>query len=170
MEIKFPISEELPQSLKPGQELLISGDLLVARDQSLQKIIALLNQKENFLNMSGRAVFFAGPLPRDPIIIGPTTSRRMDKFVPELFSYGVKATIGKGPVGKEVINACQKYRSMYLAVTGGVSAYLSQFIQEMKIILWPELGPEAVYNLKVEKMPAIVSVNPEGNTVYAFNY
>jgi len=174
MQVIFPVQSEILHSLKPGDEVFITGNLIVARDRSYKKLAEAILAKEKLsLNLVGAGIFFAGPLPlarpADPIIIGPTTSRRMDGFSPTLLSAGVKALIGKGPVSSEVAAACQKYQSVYLQVTGGVAAYLSQFVREMKLLLWPELGPEAVYNLTVEKMPAIVSIDTRGNTGYAFN-
>jgi fumarate hydratase subunit beta len=173
MELTFPLTSNATglTDLNAGDEVFLSGNLIVTRDESVRRLAELISAGENFsLNLSGAAVFFAGPLPRSgdtaPIIIGPTTSRRMDKFTPTIFSAGVKATIGKGPVNEEVIAACRKYQSVYLLVTGGVGAYLSRFMKDIKIVLWPELGPEAVYNLTVEKLPATVAIDTGGNNLF----
>jgi fumarate hydratase subunit beta len=74
--------------------------------------------------------------------------------------------IGKGKRGKEVIEAIKKYKAVYFAATGGAGALLSQCIYEAKIIAYPELGPEAIYELKVDNLALFVVNDIIGNDLY----
>jgi fumarate hydratase subunit beta len=48
----------------------------------------------------------------------------------------------------------------------GCGALLSKFVREAKPVLYPELGPEAVFKLKVKDFPVIVAIDFLGNDIY----
>ncbi len=119
------------------------------------------------INLKGAVIFYAGPAdtpPGRPIgAIGPTTSYRMDPFAPLFYLLGVKATIGKGKRSEIVKEAIKITKSAYFGAIGGVAAYLCSCVKEAKIIAYEDLGPEAIRELKVEKFPAFVACDPNGN-------
>ena len=43
---------------------------------------------------------------------------------------------------------------------------MSKFVREAKPVLYPELGPEAVFKLKVKDFPVIVAIDFLGNDIY----
>ena len=51
--------------------------------------------------------------------------------------------------------------------TGGAAALLAQCVKEAELIAYPDLGPEAIYRLEVEKMPLIVAIDPDGRNLFA---
>jgi len=73
---------------------------------------------------------------------------------------------GKGERSKEVIDACKKYKSIYLITFGGCGAYLSKFIKKVELIAFEELGAEAIYKMEVKNFPAIVGIDIYGNYLY----
>jgi len=83
-----------------------------------------------------------------------------------LLKYGLKATIGKGRRSKEIIEAMKKYKAVYFVAIGGAGALLSKKIKKCKIIAYPELGPEAIYQLEVEDFPVIVANDIYGNDLF----
>ena len=97
---------------------------------------------------------------------GPTTSTRMDRYTPQLYAAGVKATIGKGYRGQAVRDAIVAHKGVYLAAIGGSGALLSRRIVSAEVVAYPELGPEAVYRLVVGGFPAIVVNDAHGADLY----
>ena len=90
----------------------------------------------------------------------------MDVFTPSLYKMGLKGTMGKGERSREVIDACKKYKSIYLITFGGCGAYLSQFIKKFELVAFEELESEAIYKMEVESFPAIVGIDIYGNYLY----
>ena len=53
---------------------------------------------------------------------------------------------------------------MYLIAVGGTAAYLGGFVTESELIAWDDLGPEALYKLTLNGMPAFVGIDSKGQT------
>ena len=90
----------------------------------------------------------------------------MDSFSPILIKKGLKGMIGKGPRGKEVVDAIKKYKAVYFAAVGGAAALLSKRIKQSDIIAYEDLGTEAIRRLEVEDFPVIVVNDIYGNDLY----
>ena len=74
--------------------------------------------------------------------------------------------IGKGPRGKEVIEAMQRCKAVYFAATGGAGALISRSIRKAEVVAYEDLGTEAIRRLEVENFPATVVVDVLGNDLY----
>ena len=100
--------------------------------------------------------------------MGPTTANRMDPYV-DLFQSqgGSMVMIAKGNRTQAVTDACQKHGGFYLGTIGGVAAVLSSdAIKSIECIEYPELGMEAVYQIRVENFPAFILVDDKGNDFF----
>ena len=97
---------------------------------------------------------------------GPTTASRMDKYAPKLLDLGLGGMIGKGKRSKEVIDAMVRNGAVYFAAIGGAGALLSKAITESEVVAYDDLGTEAIRKLKVERFPAIVVIDSDGNNLY----
>ena len=163
--INTPLSDKDINKLKAGDQVLISGTILTARDAAHKKFGA----KPPF-DLQGAIIYYASPTPTKPgqVIgsIGPTTSSRMDAFAPDLLRKGLKGMIGKGYRGKEVIAAIKKYKAVYFVVPGGVAALLSRQVKKVSILAYPELGAEAVHQLEVVNFPATVAIDAKGGNIF----
>ncbi|OQX71053.1 MAG: fumarate hydratase [Candidatus Cloacimonas sp. 4484_275] len=171
VKLTTPLTEEKIKNLKIGDEVLLSGIIYTARDAAHQKLVDLISAGKKLpFDPVGSVIFYVGPSPAKPGQVigaaGPTTSYRMDPFVPQMFEAGMRGMIGKGPRSKEVIEAIVKYCGVYFGATGGAAALLSKSIKEAEVIAFPELGPEAVRRLRVENMPLIVINDCRGNDLY----
>lgn len=148
---------EAIRNLKIGEKILLTGKIYTARDQAHKRLLA---DSQKPFEIKNSIIFYAGPCPASPkeIIgpIGPTTSTRMDSYTEELLEQGLLATIGKGERSEEILRAHQKHGAVYFTATGGVASLLAQCVKSSKLIAYPELGPEAIYELFVEKMPLFV--------------
>src|SRR4029078_13360901 len=84
--------------------------------------------KELPVNLANRFIYYVGPV--DPIPgevvgpAGPTTSRRMDKFMePMLAGTGMLGSIRKSERGAEAVAAIKRHKGVHLIAVGG-AAYL----------------------------------------------
>ena len=159
------------QNLKAGDELFYSGIIYTARDQAHKRLVeAIKNNKKLPFDLKGAIIYYCGPTqtPKGKIIgsCGPTTSSRMDIFTPQLLKSGVKAMIGKGARSKEVVRAIKKYKAVYFLAPAGCGALLAKKVLKAQIVAYPDLGPEAIYELEVKDFPLIVAVDSKGRNIY----
>ncbi|MGA2776019.1 MAG: fumarate hydratase [Steroidobacteraceae bacterium] len=159
---------------KPGERLLLTGKLLTGRDAAHKRICALLDAGEPLpagLDFTGRLIYYVGPV--DPVggeIVGPagpTTANRMDRFTDTMLGKaGLLAMVGKAERGPETVASIRKHRSAYLIAVGGAAFLVSNAIRASRIVAFPELGMEAVYEFDVRDMPVTVAVSADGVSVH----
>jgi len=169
--IKTPLDSGEVERFKAGDFCLLSGEIYTARDKAHKRLMELMRRKKRLpFNLRGAIIYYTGPTPpRSGEVIGsagPTTSGRMDRFALVFYRSGVKGTIGKGERDSSVKEAVKRYKGIYFITWGGCGVYLKQFIQDSELVAFPELGPEAIYKLKVEKFPVIVAIDSTGKTVF----
>ena len=172
--IQTPFTEEMSRKLKAGDAVLISGEIIAARDAAHKAMTEALARGEKLpVDWNNQMVYYLGPTPAkpgDPIgSCGPTTSGRMDAYTPTMLEQGIKGMIGKGSRSKEVIESMKKNGVTYFAAVGGAAALIAKSVKNYEVLAYPELGPEAVAKLTVEDFPAIVVIDCEGNSLYETN-
>lgn len=153
---------ETVRNLKEQEDVLLSGEILIARDAAHKKMLEYKqNGKELPFEIANKMIFYAAPCPPAPqeIVgpIGPTTAHRMDKFLSEFPQ--VLATLGKGPRSYEAQETIRKNKYVYFEIEGGIATLLASCFKSCTIIAFEELFTEAVYLAKVEKLPAKVVVS-----------
>ena len=151
------------RELKQGDEVLLNGEIYVARDMAHKKLFDLMqNNKQLPIDIKDKIIFYAGPCPKKEgqisNSIGPTTASRMDKFAPYLYENGLLATIGKGNRSEGVVVSIKENKAKYFSIQGGVAAFLSEKIEKSEIIAFEELGAEAIYKLEVKNFPIKVEI------------
>lgn len=171
LHIKSPADESIIESLKTGDQVLITGVIYVARDEAHKRMADALDRGKPLpFDIRGQTIYYMGPAPAKPGYVigsaGPTTSGRMDVYSPCLIAEGLKVMIGKGRRSQAVKYAVKKYRAVYLAATGGAGALISKSIKKAEVIAYPELGTEAVLRLEVENFPAVVVNDIYGGDLY----
>ncbi len=169
--LKTPLSAEDIEPLRSGDRVTISGIVYTARDAAHRRIIELIEAgKELPIPIEGQVIYYVGPSPAPPGRVigaaGPTTSYRMDPFAPKLLELGLKGMIGKGKRSKEVVEAMVRYKGVYMAAIGGAGALIAKAIKAARVVAYEELGPEAIRELRVESLPAIVVNDTLGNDLY----
>ncbi|MFA6169865.1 MAG: Fe-S-containing hydro-lyase [Candidatus Margulisiibacteriota bacterium] len=165
IKLTTPLTAEMIAGLKAGDEVLISGKIYTARDAAHKKF----GDQPPF-DLQGQIIYYASPTPTKPgeVIgsIGPTTSSRMDAFAPALLNQGLAGMIGKGRRSKEVIEAIKKNKAVYFTVPGGAAALYAKQVKSAKIVAYPELLSEAVYELEVVDFPATVTIDSTGGNLF----
>lgn len=169
--IQTPLNDEIVCQLHAGDEVLISGTVLTARDQAHKRLCELIDAGHPLpVELEGAAIYFVGPTPaaQGKVIgaAGPTTSSRMDAFSPILFAQGLKATIGKGYRSQEVRDSLMRNIGVHFAALGGAGALLSKHIKKAEIVAYEDLGTEAIRRLTFEDFPAVVAYDCYGQSVY----
>jgi fumarate hydratase subunit beta len=162
-----PVTEEDIKKLRVGEKVLISGTMYSARDQAH---IRLLQEPTLPLNLEGAVMYYVGPTPeREGIPIGasgPTSSYRMDDMAVPLMAKGLKIMIGKGDRSESFRQEMMRYKSVYLMATGGAGALLSSKIVSSEVILYHDLGTEAIRKLEVREFPAFVAYDIYGGNLF----
>jgi fumarate hydratase class I len=160
---------------KEGDLLLLSGKLLTARDGAHKKIADLLKKGESLpagINFKNKFIYYVGPVNavRNEVIgpAGPTTASRMDQFMEMMLAeLGVMGTIGKAERGENAVQTIKKYQSVYLSAVGGAAYLVSKAITSSKVVAFPELGMEAIYEFEVKDMPVMVSIDTHGKSIHS---
>lgn len=154
-----------------GDKVYLSGTVYTARDAAHSRLCGLIKEeKELPFELRGAIIYFAGPSPtKDDGTIGsfgPTTSSRMDAFSPTLLDRGLLGMIGKGNRSGDVIDAIVRNRAVYFCAGGGFGALISQTIEKIEEIAFPELGCESIKRLTVKNMPLTVGIDIHGNSIF----
>lgn len=159
-------------SWKPGETVLLSGKMLTGRDAAHKRMIDLLNNGEKLpVDLANRFIYYVGPVDpvRDEVVgpAGPTTATRMDKFTRSLLEQtGLLGMVGKAERGPEAIAAIKDNQAVYLMAVGGAAYLVSKAITAAKVVAFPELGMEAIYEFEVKDMPVTVAVDTQGESVH----
>ena len=169
--ITAPLTKKTVRSLRAGQQVLLSGTILTARDQAHKRIVELARKKKRLpLNLRNQIIYYCGPTktPKGKVVgsCGPTTSSRMDIFTPVLLKAGLQGMIGKGQRSHETVAAIKKYSAIYFLAPAGCGALLAQKVTRSRIVAFKDLGPEAIREFTVVDFPLIVAVDTKGRNVY----
>ena len=159
---------------KAGETLLLSGRILTGRDAAHKRICNALEQGRPLpdgLDLDNRFIYYVGPVDAvgDEAVgpAGPTTATRMDKFTATLLdNTGLLGMIGKAERGPDTIRELRRHRAVYLIATGGAAYLIARAIRQARVVAYPELGMEAVYEFVVEDMPVTVAVDVNGTSVH----
>jgi fumarate hydratase subunit beta len=156
--ISVPITDEDIANLKVGDMVMISGYIYCGRDAVLPKICKLIENGEiekTGINLQGNVIFHTAVSPAG---VGPTSSNKLEieSSFPTLSKAGVKLHLGKGKIGENTIKELDKYNAVY-AVIPPVTALLKSNTLEQRVAAFPELGMEALHELKVIEYPAIIA-------------
>jgi fumarate hydratase class I len=166
------ITLEEIKTWKPGDSLLLNGNMLTGRDAAHKRMIDLISAGEDLpVNLEGRFIYYVGPV--DPVgdevvgPAGPTTATRMDKFTRTMLEKtGLMGMVGKAERGPAAIEAIRDNQAVYLMAVGGAAYLVAQAIKESEVVGFPELGMEAIYEFKVEDMPVTVAVDVNGESIH----
>lgn len=166
------ITREEIQSWKPGETVLLSGKLLTGRDAAHKKMVDMINAGEPLpVDFTNRFIYYVGPV--DPVgdevvgPAGPTTATRMDKFTRTMLEKtGLIGMVGKAERGPVAIEAIRDNKAVYLMAVGGAAYLVSKAITASRVLAFPELGMEAVYEFEVKDMPVTVAVDVNGESVH----
>ena len=166
------ITRDEAATWKAGDRLLLSGKMLTGRDAAHKRLADLLAKGERLpVDFRNRFIYYVGPVNavRDEAVgpAGPTTSSRMDRFVePMLAQSGLLGMIGKSERGAAATESIKKHKAVYCIAVGGAAYLISKAIRSSKVVAFPDLGMEAIYEFEVKDMPVTVAVDSAGSAVH----
>lgn len=171
MEINTSELKEKARTLRAGQKIELSGTVYTSRDAAHKRIKQLIESGGELpFALDGAAIYYAGPTgTKEGMAIGscgPTTSSRMDPYVPLLLDMGLSAMIGKGERSAAVVDAIKRNNAVYLCAIGGAGALACRCITKCDVIAFDDLGCESVKRLTFEKFPLIVAIDCEGGNIF----
>jgi fumarate hydratase class I len=170
-----PFTEEKVRSLKVGDMVEISGMLLTGRD-AVHKWLSDGNEPPKAeVNLQNSIIYHCGPVMMKKgknwiaTAAGPTTSIREEPYQAKIIErFGLKAVIGKGGMGEKTREACQKFGCVYLHAVGGAAQVLAERIKSVEGVYGLDTfgSPEAIWKLKVERFPVVVTIDAHGNSLH----
>jgi len=168
--LRAPLTEADVRELKVGDVVLISGEMYTGRDA----VQSHLMKHAPPVDLAGSVLYHCGPVVMKNnghykiTAAGPTTSIREEPYQGDIIRrYGVRAVIGKGGMGKRTLEAMQQAGAVYLNAIGGAAQVYARCIDEVLDVNLLEFGiPEAMWHLRVNDFPAIVTMDAHGNSLH----
>ncbi|MBQ0051781.1 MAG: fumarate hydratase C-terminal domain-containing protein [Treponema sp.] len=159
---------------RPGDRVLLSGKILVARDAAHARWQKMIDSEGKIPEYATKyPICYAGPArtPDGKVIgsFGPTTAGRMDVYAESLMSRGAAlVTLAKGNRSKQWTQACGNFGAYYLGTPGGIAALIaSEYILSQEVLDYEDLGMEAVRLVEVKNLPCFVITDNKGQDFYA---
>ncbi len=171
VDLATPITAEAIQSLKVGDVVMLSGQAYTARDAVHKYLV----DHEAPVDLRGGVIYHCGPVVMKKeggwkvVAAGPTTSIREEPYQAKIIHrFGVRMVIGKGGMGAKTLAALQENGAVYLTAIGGAAQYYADRITSVGGVDYlEEFGPsEAMWHLRVERFPAVVTMDAHGNSLH----
>lgn len=164
--INTPITEDNINEMNVGDMICISGKIYCGRDAVLPKVQQAVKDGKNEelgIDLAGAVIFHTAVSPAG---VGPTSSNKLEieSSIEPLSKAGVKLHLGKGALAAKTVEALDKYNAVY-AVIPPVTALLEDKTVSRRLVAFPELGMEALYELEVNDYPAIIAA-AHGKSIY----
>lgn len=172
IQLSAPFTEEKIRSLKVGDMVEITGLVLTGRD-AVHKWLHEGNEPP--VSLKDAIIYHCGPVvlkKKGKWVVtaaGPTTSSREEPYQAGIIEkHGLRGVIGKGGMGEKTRIACQKFGCVYFHAVGGAAQVLAECITDVQDVhLLEKFGsPEAIWELKVEKFPVVVTIDAHGNSLH----
>jgi fumarate hydratase class I len=157
---------------KAGDRLLLTGRIFTGRDAAHKRLSDLIAKGEKLpVDLTNRLIYYVGPV--DPIPgevvgpAGPTTSRRMDKFMDAMLGKtGMLGSIGKSERGAQAVEDIKRHKGVHLIAVGGAAYLVAKAIHGARVVAFDDLGMEAIREFDVKDMPVTVAVDTTGDAVH----
>lgn len=161
-----PLPQKDIDQLKIYDTVTITGKIYAGRDAVLPKVIRCIEEgtlEEHGIELQGNVVFHTAVSCAG---IGPTSSNKLEieESIRPLSENGVKLHLGKGALKPETVEALKKNGSVF-AITPPVTALFFDNMKSKRVVAFPELGMEALYELDVVNFPAIIAI-AQGESIF----
>jgi fumarate hydratase class I len=181
IKLEAPFTEDKIRKLKVGDMVEITGVVFTGRD-AVHKWLHEGNEPP--VSFKDAIIYHCGPVVMSRAVrtrdgkkgkkyvvtaAGPTTSIREEPYQAGLIErLGMRAVIGKGGMGEKTRLACQKFGCVYLHAVGGAAQVLAEAIKDVEDVHMLEKfgSPEAIWQLRVEGFPVVVTIDAHGNSLH----
>ena len=174
LSITLPMDEATARGLRIGQQILLSGTIVTARDMAHKYMVESYPDWLDPL-LRGSVIYHCGPVVRQEgeswqvLAAGPTTSIREEPYEgPVVGHYGVRGVIGKGGMGPKTLAALREHGAVYLHAVGGAATLIAQAIEGVEAVhKVEEFGtPEAFWVFRVKDFPVVVTMDSHGGSLH----
>jgi fumarate hydratase class I len=175
LEVQSPFTKEKILKLKVGDEVEISGIFFTGRD-AVHKYLHEGGTLPAGVELTNGILYHCGPVVMKDeqgrwkvTAAGPTTSIREEPYQAEIIKrFSLRGVIGKGGMGERTGAACKEHGCVYLHAIGGAAQVLAECIKSVRnVYLMEKFGaPEAIWELEVERFPAVVTMDAHGNSLH----
>jgi len=170
----LPATEETLRSLRIGDEVLITGTVVTARDMAHKYMV---EKRPDSLRdiLEGALVYHCGPIMVKEgegwhiVSAGPTTSIREEPYQADVIElYKLAGVIGKGGMGEKTSAGLKKCGAVYFHAVGGAGTLLARRVRKVREVrMLEEFGvPEAFWVLDVEDFPVVVTMDSAGGSLH----
>ncbi|MCK4835684.1 MAG: fumarate hydratase C-terminal domain-containing protein [Candidatus Aminicenantes bacterium] len=175
IKLTIPISDEEIRKLKVGDEVLLSGVIVTARDQAHKLMV---EEKPDFIrdDLKESVIYHCGPVVKKSpegvwsfVSAGPTTSIREEPYQSDVIcEYTVRGVIGKGGMGDKTAEGLKKCGAVYFHAVGGAGTLIANAVKMVKTVYkLEEFGtPEAFWVIEVEDFPLVVTMDSHGGSLH----
>ena len=155
-DLTTPITDEDLTNLEVGDQITISGTIYTGRDAALPQLVELVENDGIPFNLSGSVIMHTA---FSEAGIAPTTSSKVEieSSIPILSENGVKIHVGKGMLNENTVKSLNENNSIFV-ITPPVAALLTNKVLKKECVLFENEGMEAMFKLKVDKIPGIVAI------------
>ena len=155
-DLTTPISDADLSGLNVGDKITISGTIYTGRDAALPQLVELIKTEAVPFDLNGSVIMHTA---FSDAGIAPTTSSKVEieSSMEKLSRAGVKIHIGKGMLSDETADMLDENNSIFV-ITPPVAALLTSKVLDKKCVLFEQEGMEAMFRLKVDKIPGIVAI------------
>ena len=186
-DLTTPISDESIRALSVGDTVSLNGIIVLGRDAAHKFMIehyvkaeAIAPEDADLFGelkrlLYGGVIYHCGPVVEQDddgnyhfVAAGPTTSIREEPYQADVIRhFNLKGVIGKGGMGKNTLKACGEQPAVYFHAIGGAATLIAQSVKEVVDVHKLEFGvPEAMWVIRVEKFPAVVTMDSHGQSVH----
>lgn len=155
-----------------GDIVKINGVIFTARDMVHKYLFEGGNLP---LSLENQIIYHCGPIvvkDNGTWVVkaaGPTTSLRFEPYMWKIINeHKIKSIIGKGGMGEKTRGAIKKSGCYYYTAVGGAAVFIAEKIKKVRnVYLLDKFGPtEAVWELEVEDLPVILTIDPSGSSLH----
>jgi fumarate hydratase class I len=174
--LTLPSDEATIRKLKVGDFLELSGRVITGRDSAHTWLLHDF-RKEVAPILKDSVIYHVGPVVKKHedghysfVAAGPTTSAREEPYQADVIGkYGLRGVIGKGGMGPKTLKGLQEHGAVYLHAVGGTAQVLAEAVKEVEqVFQLKEFGvPEALWVIRVENFPVVVTMDAHGNSLHA---
>ncbi|MGE5237084.1 MAG: FumA C-terminus/TtdB family hydratase beta subunit [Acidobacteriota bacterium] len=175
-QLTLPCDEKTVRGLKVGDFLELSGRIITGRDAAHHWLIHAFRE-EVAPYMKDSVIYHVGPVVKKHedgsysfVAAGPTTSAREEPYQADVIGrYGLRGVIGKGGMGAKTLAGLKEHGAVYLHAVGGAAQLLAQAVKKVETVFQlKEFGvPEALWVIRVEGFPVVVTMDSHGNSLHA---
>ncbi len=175
--LTFPVTEEEIRSLKVGEMIYLSGEIVMTAGlPTHQRIMRCLEEGQELpTDLTSAGFFHLGSYNQEEdghfnvLYLNPTTSTRFNPYMPTLIrAFGLRAVGGKGGLDRACAEAMKEVGCVYLSFLGGGCTVLSEAIREVVSVSWNDMiSHYRIVKLRVDGMgPLTVGIDAHGNSIY----